>query len=712
MNKPHPLQKKIDELDQLLDSLQKKNSYEEKIKVLVNYPVVKNYFSNYSTWPFIGIERTPEIECAIQSVIAIDQGPLVFGNELDQKSNSSEFLSLLEQLLDIQAFYQHMGGIIGYHVSVLKLIVGSKENEIVRYHRPQGLDLENEKNTEINQVIRWGIENLDKLAVLCPLGGAGDRLNLVDQETGEPLPAALLPFLGKTLLEGLVRDIHALEYLYFTLYGKKILTPIAIMTSVEKNNHVHMLKICKENDWFGRPSESFFFFMQPLVPVVTSSGDWSLHAPFELRLKPSGHGVLWKLANDHGVFDWFESLGRRQFLVRQVNNPIAGTDQSILALLGIGFHQRKAFGFVSCERLLKSEEGMNVFVEKEKKGRKVCCITNVEYTNFSQQGIEDIPAVPGGCFSFYPANTNILFGDISAIKEVISVNPIPGQIVNMKSTISIIDSDGKEKSIPAGRLESTMQNIADDITDDISPYASVERQNALKTFIVYNKRSKTISTTKKSYRQNESALGTPEQAYFDLLYNHSILLEKCGWTLPPQHSLEKMISEGPSFIFLFHPALGPLYNVIAQKMKGGHLTKGAEFQLELAEAYIENLFLEGSLLIEGKHDSGSRCYLRNVRIRNRGIDHSSVKEYWKNNFLRTEAVKVFLNEGSEFYAENVSIQGSYTFEVPPHHRLELIPLSEGEWEIKLTPISAPSWHWESTFNSNNDVALRLSMEAS
>jgi len=44
-----------------------------------------------------------------------------------------------------------------------------------------------------------------------PLGGSADRLGLVDPNSGECLPAAMLPFCGRTLLEGLIRDLQVLD---------------------------------------------------------------------------------------------------------------------------------------------------------------------------------------------------------------------------------------------------------------------------------------------------------------------------------------------------------------------------------------------------------------------------------------------------------------------------------------------------------------------
>jgi hypothetical protein len=56
---------------------------------------------------------------------------------------------------------------------------------------------------------------LPDLGEIYPLGGSADRLDLVDPNTGECLPAAMLPFCGRTLLEGLIRDLQVFFVLYF-----------------------------------------------------------------------------------------------------------------------------------------------------------------------------------------------------------------------------------------------------------------------------------------------------------------------------------------------------------------------------------------------------------------------------------------------------------------------------------------------------------------
>ena len=63
---------------------------------------------------------------------------------------------------------------------------------------------------------------------------AGDRLGLEDPKTGESLPAALLNYNGRTLIEGLLRDLTAREWLYYKTFGEHVKTPVAIMTSAAK----------------------------------------------------------------------------------------------------------------------------------------------------------------------------------------------------------------------------------------------------------------------------------------------------------------------------------------------------------------------------------------------------------------------------------------------------------------------------------------------
>jgi UTP---glucose-1-phosphate uridylyltransferase len=105
--------------------------------------------------------------------------------------------------------------------------------------------------------------------------------------------------------------------------------------------------------------------------------------------------------------------GRSAATVRQISNPMAATDCTLLALAGIGHAGGRAFGFASCNRTLGASEGMNVLARR----RRRCGsgnweyeygVTNVEYTEFQRLGLED-KATECGTESLFPANTNILY---------------------------------------------------------------------------------------------------------------------------------------------------------------------------------------------------------------------------------------------------------------------------------------------------------------
>ena len=115
-----------------------------------------------------------------------------------------------------------------------------------------------------------------------PLGGAADRLHLVDEETGNELPAAKLNYGGKTLFSGLIQDLQAREYLYYKLYGKQVEVPIAIMTSEDKDNYRHVWNICEECQLVRASQRAFPSLYAASRACSGPKGDWVLLGPFTL----------------------------------------------------------------------------------------------------------------------------------------------------------------------------------------------------------------------------------------------------------------------------------------------------------------------------------------------------------------------------------------------------------------------------------------------
>ncbi|XP_031109281.1 UTP--glucose-1-phosphate uridylyltransferase 3, chloroplastic [Ipomoea triloba] len=645
--------------------------------------------------------------------------------------------SLLKSLGEIEQFYDCIGGIIGYQIMVLELLVHSTSErqtnnwsahtdkslgrEIIEIHPPCALDLSRDVEYA-SQAALWGIEGLPDLGEIYPLGGSADRLGLVDPDTGECLPAAMLPYCGRTLLEGLIRDLQAREFLYYKLYGHQCIIPVAIMTSAAKNNHKRITSLCEKHSWFGRGRSNFIFFEQPLVPAVSAKdGQWLASGPFLPVCKPGGHGVIWKLAYDKGVFQWFRDHGRIGATVRQVSNVAAATDLTLLALAGIGLHHGKKLGFASCKRSTGATEGINVLMERKSlNGNWKYGLSCIEYTEFDKFGIRDEPLPCNSLQAEFPANTNILYIDLPSAENVGSSKDekcLPGMVLNVKKPITYRDQFGTNHSVPGGRLECTMQNIADNFSNMFPSRCYEGVKDGLDTFIVYNERKKVTSSAKKKRTHAAKSLRqTPDGALLDTMRNAYDILSHCGINIPQIEGDNKYVDSGPPFLILLHPALGPLWEVIRQKFHGGSISEGSELQIEVAEFYWRDVQLDGSLIILAENVMGStmldengetvlqygkrcsRCKLKNVKVLNDGIDWNSRDNlYWKHDVQRFESVKVILHGNAEFEAMDVILQGNHVFEVPDGYKMKITPGNSG-FEVQLNAIENRSmdsgtWFW-------------------
>ena len=714
------LSKEISSLEALVQELNQCQEVAQRLGCLNRLPYVAASIEQSLFLQEFLLRATAGQQLVIKSLLAIGQGERIFQiDPQDQASREADLQELLDDLEAVEHFYSSIGGIVGYHLRMLELLSGSsvKEGSSSRYYPAEGIDISSD-TSDVRASVRQGLEHMKEMAEIYPVGGAADRLRLQDERTGAPLPAACLPFLGKTLLEGVMVDLQAREYLYYKVRGEQLTTPVAMMTSKEKDNHRHVLSICEESSWFGRAQESFRFFCQPSVPAVNKSGEWCLQKSLKLILKPGGHGAIWRLAQEKGVFDWFFSQGRSKVLVRQINNPVAGTDYGILAFTGVGCAQNKIFGFASCPRQIKTSEGVNVVVETPTESGYDYVLTNIEYCDFKRFGIVDQPERAGSLYSQFSSNTNLLFADLKAIQAALKKCPIPGILVNLKK-MTYHTGTGQKKEEEIARLESTMQNIADFFVQEFKDPLEKGERGQLQTYLTYNKRRKTISTAKRAFTLGSSLVETPEGCFLDILNNGRELLLQCLMQVPEENDSSLFFTRGPSFIFLYHPALGPLYNVIAQKIRGGTLFSGSELQLHIAELDCEALDLQGSLLIHADAVMGhvnskglltysersGKCTLNNVTIRNKGIDFEMPNVYWKNEIARQESCHIILRGSSEFYAENLTFTGDFFIEVEDGTRVTARQKGS-EIEFIKESLEEPSWHWHYQLDARDTIVLQ------
>ena len=402
--------------------------------------------------------------------------------------------------------------------------------------------------------------------------------------------------------------------------------------------------------------------------------------------------MIWQLAKDSGFFNLANKQGKKHVLVRQINNPASSMDYGLLAFMGAGAKHNKHFGFASCPRSVGSKEGMDVVVvakDEKNSSRFSYTLTNIEYTEFKKCGLEDVESGPDSGASAFPSNTNILFARIKTLEKVMDKAVFPGPILNFKG--------GKR-----ARIELMMQNMADFLGESFDKKLEPHQLSSLGTYLTYNNRKKTISVTKNEWQPDQKIDETPVGALFDHLGVMKTLLDRCN-IRSPFLDKESYLKKGPPFCFFYHPALGPLFSIIAQKIEGGTLSEKAFLHLDIAEVDIRNINLEGSLIVRAKSPTGfdgkkythlsGKCTLKNVTVKNAGQKQQLCLKAAAQGTQDGEALEIEIDGYGEFIAEDVTFNTSEKIVVPSGVQLRALQDGAGI-KFEEVSIAAPTWMWE------------------
>ena len=596
----------------VIPNISEDSCLKEKIEFLKN-------LSNSSSFPDC---HSPEEEYILRCLELIQPKDFL---RFIQESPSRK--KIIQKLQDVDFFYKEKGGIIGYQHMILELLKTEKSFEET-LAVPQIILVE-EDSKEQHEAIQVALENLPKCCEIYVVGGAADRLGFFHSETHESLPAAAYIFLGKPLLGWLIDDLKAKELLFYKKYGKKIITPICLMTADEEKNDQKIRELLIEYNYFERPKESFIFIRQPMVPVVDPCGNWIYDN--DILLKPSGHGALWLSGLKQDVFKNLQQQGYEYATIRQINNPLIGVDTNLMLFLGLGIKNQQSFGFFVTDKKSGRPEGV-ICVKKIDNGK---VISNVEYCNLASKQLN----------KEYPANTNLLFIKLSSLEKAIKSNPYPGSLLNFKE---------EKNCLATARLELTMQNISEAFVDanfnEDLPHKEV--------FILKQKRNKAISPIKKLKTDDVELQETPIKASFDMMKEtYSLLKDRCCFTLPSYPEKISDFMQKLPFLFVYNHVIGPFYDLISNKLKKWTIHSGAKVYLDIAELYAEDIDINGDLYIKAESYENSVCHLKNVKIVNAGFVNSldEIKSNYK--------LSIFIGKNASLKIQD-SILSEELIEVP------------------------------------------------
>lgn len=267
------------------------------------------------------------------------------------------------------------------------------------------------------------------------------------------------------------------------------------------------------------------------------------------------------------------------------------------------------------------------------------------------------------------------------------------------------------------RLESMMQAISLNMSSSIGLDC-----HDLSAFVGLYDREKSLSVTKRAFEQGKNFHETPEACLYDWLEAcRHLFSEMCHFKMPPSQSFEDFLRRGPNFVGFFHPALGPLWSVIGQKVKNGTISSGSELELEIAEISMEGLQLHGSLRILSLQPVGSykesghlvmnrhvgRAYIRNFAVRNKGMQNSSLKDHLNRMVNRAETCTIVLEGRSEIIIEDVTIDGNFELTVPDKMQARIVATQGGHFEVIMSPYKVPSFEYRITWDPAEAPKLQL-----
>ena len=106
-------------------------------------------------------------------------------------------------------------------------------------------------------------------------------------------------------------------------------------------------------------------------------------------------------------------------------------------------------------------------------------------------------------------------------------------------------------------------------------------------------------------------------------------------------------------------------------------------------------------------DSCGKCILKNVAVRNKGINRKATQHYWTGQIARDEELSIKLQGGSEFIAEDIVFEGEYRIEVPQGHRM--IAYQDGnKVKFKTEKLKDSASLWNYSFGEEDRVVLKKS----
>ncbi|MGL1933750.1 MAG: UTP--glucose-1-phosphate uridylyltransferase [Fibrobacterales bacterium] len=358
--------------------------------------------------------------------------------------NDDKKKAFVQTLVRVDASYS--GGLIQYISNAKRLLADSKSgaNPFDGYipEKPDGVDLR-ELNETYLEYESYAEEQYHTVGFVMVAGGLGERLGYGGIKIDIPFEGVT----GQTYLQYYCETIKAME----NRADEACALPFIIMTS--KDTHEQTVASLKRNNYFGLKQEQVHLLMQELVPAIANNdGGLALNEPYNLEMKPHGHGDVHMLIHSSGLAQKLYTEGTEYLLfIQDTNGQIMNAAP---AFLGASIKHEYDFNIAGATRIPGEAVGA---LTKLVKGDHALSL-NVEYNQLdpllratiSPEG--DVADENG--FSRYPGNTNALIIKLSSYIDILEKSQgIIAEFVNPKYA-----DDSKDIFKSPTRLETMMQD--------------------------------------------------------------------------------------------------------------------------------------------------------------------------------------------------------------------------------------------------------------
>ena len=505
--------------------------------------------------------------------------------------DNREKRKLLDDLLAVENSYP--GGIRAYVTRSRKLLAQSREGKNLY----AGADVEIPDRYdlfELNDVYRHyeeaGLKGASHLAVILVAGGVGERLGYGGIKIAIPFEIAS----ETTYLKHYCSFIRALEN------RRASSVPLVIMTSPETDAPTR--EIMQENRFFDLRPDQVFFLKQAWVPTLRNNdAEIAKASPYELILKPHGHGDVHVLMHITGTASKLLDQGVTYLaFIQDTNAQVVNT---LLPALGVSIKKRLTFNSVAVPRI--PGEAAGAIIALRSKGRRMTI--NVEYNQLESL----LRRVSKTSPSLYPANINALIVDAHRYREILGESQ--GRVDEFINPKYADKNRTRFKKFP--RLETMMQDLP-------KLFSSRERVGVtvferVWAFSANKNHAKDAASRHRSRLPPESAVSAESDFY--AVGRKKLRLASCSF-----ESGEDLSVMGVRFLdearIVLTPAFALSISEVEEKIKGCFFSKASWLVLDGEHIYLKNLHFRGGSALIIKTAPGVYLEAEAIEVDNPGLE--------------------------------------------------------------------------------------------